>query len=190
MQATHRPAPSAPDHAVWQRLAPYIIGPGDASLDFVARLARENGWPRATADRVFAEYKRFVFLAVTEGGQMTPSDAVDQAWHLHLAYTRDYWDRFCPDVLGTLLHHGPTAGGTAETHRFFDQYARTIAAYAAAFGEDPPEDLWPPAEQRLRDDPRARRVHPRDGVIVPRWLLWTAVVVLLVAVACVVLTLS
>ena len=137
---------------------------------FSARLARENGWTAAHTDRVLEEYRRFVFLAMTAGHEVTPSDAVDQAWHLHLTYTRDYWDIFCPQVLGAPLHHGPTAGGLAETHRFHAQYAHTLAAYEAAFGAPPPADLWPPAAQRLRDDPRARRVHPRDGVVLPRWL--------------------
>ncbi len=186
MQTALRPAFGIADHPVWQRLDRYDIGPADAALDFTGRLARENGWSRRHADRVLAEYKRFAFLAVTTGQPLTPSDAVDQAWHLHLTYTQDYWGRFCPDVLGRALHHGPTAGGAAETHRFFDQYARTLAAYRAAFGEAPPADLWPAAAQRLRDDPRARRVHPRDFILVPRRLLWLALVVLLVAVACVV----
>ena len=49
---------------------------------FVARLARENGWTRAFAERVVTEYRRFVFLAVAGGHFASPSDAVDQAWHL------------------------------------------------------------------------------------------------------------
>ncbi len=155
-------------HPLWLRLCSHPIGPADASLSFAARLARENGWTAAHTDRVLEEYRRFVFLAMTAGHEVTPSDAVDQAWHLHLTYTRDYWDIFCPQVLGAPLHHGPTAGGEAETHRFHAQYAGTLAAYEAVFGAPPPEDLWPPAAQRLRDDPRARRVHPRDGLVVPQ----------------------
>ena len=105
---------------------------------------------------------------MTAGHPVTPSDAVDQAWHLHLCYTRDYWQRFCPDVLGRDLHHGPTAGGRIEEHRYFDQYAATLASYESVFGEAAPVDLWPAAATRLRDDPRARRVHPRDGFLVTK----------------------
>jgi len=140
----------------------------EAALSFSARLARENGWSAATAERVIEEYRRFVFLAATGDAPATPSDAVDQAWHLHLTYTRDYWQRFCPDVLGRALHHGPTAGGTDEHRRFYRQYADTLARYEAAFGAPPPSDIWPSAARRLNDDPRARRVHPREAVIVPR----------------------
>ncbi len=159
---------STTGHPVWQRLSRYEIGPLEASLSFAARLARDNGWSAAMAARVIEEYRRFAFLAATGAAQVTPSDAVDQAWHLHLTYTRDYWERFCPDVLGRPLHHGPTTGGPVERNRFFAQYADTLARYEAAFGKPPPSDIWPAAAQRLLDDPRARRVHPRDAILLSR----------------------
>lgn len=160
-------APSGPDHPVWQALETFKIGSSDATLTFAARLARENRWSVGHAERVIDEYKRFCFLAVTAGHEVTPSDAVDQAWHLHLAYTRDYWERFCPDVLGMPLHHGPTAGGDAERSRYFEQYAQTLKSYEAAFGP-PPADIWPDARTRFLEHPRAFRVHPRDVVIIDR----------------------
>src|SRR5690349_19351007 len=86
-------------HPVWLALSHYSIGPEGAALSFADRLARENGWRADHAERVIEEYRRFAFLAATGGQDVTPSDAVDQAWHLHLTYTRDYWDRFCPEVL-------------------------------------------------------------------------------------------
>jgi hypothetical protein len=159
---------SYPGHPVWIALSHYTIGPEDAALSFAQRLARENGWTISHAARVIEEYRRFAFLAVVVDYPVTPSDAVDQAWHLHLTYSRDYWERFCPDVLGRPLHHGPTAGGADEQHRFFDQYAATLKSYEAAFGAPAPADIWPKAAQRLIDDPRARRVHPRDGVVLKR----------------------
>ena len=175
-EAERRSASS--DHPVWQALSHYTIGPEQAALSFADRLARENGWKPAFAARVIEEYKRFAFLAATSGHELTPSDAVDQAWHLHLTYTRDYWERFCP-LLGVALHHGPTAGGQDERHRFYRQYADTLAAYEAAFGERAPPDIWPSARQRLIIDPRARRVHPRQALILPkRWLYAAAALAL------------
>ncbi|NIJ20420.1 hypothetical protein FHS95_002112 [Sphingomonas naasensis] len=158
------------DHPIWSALSRYSIGPQDAALPFAARLARENGWSRAEAERVIEEYKRFCFLAVTAGHPVTPSDQVDQAWHLHLTYSRDYWERFCPEVLGRALHHGPTAGGSDEQHRYFTQYAETLRSYERVFGP-PPADLWPDAARRLNEDHKARRVHPRDAIIVSRKLV-------------------
>jgi hypothetical protein len=99
---------------------------------------------------------------------VTPSDAVDQAWHLHLTYSRDYWDRLCGEVLGQPLHHGPTAGGSDERHRYFAQYADTLASYERWFGAPPPADIWPDAHRRLVVDPQAVRVGRADHWIISR----------------------
>lgn len=156
------------DHPVWMALRRYRIGPEKADLPFARRLARENRWSDRYSVRVIEEYRRFCFLAVTADSEMTPSDAVDQAWHLHLTYSRDYWERFCPHILGRPLHHGPTTGGNAAQARYFEQYAQTLKRYEAVFGELPPADIWPGGARRMIEDPKARRVHPRDGIFVPR----------------------
>ena len=150
---------------LWKRLETHTIGPPDASLTFADRLARENRWSIEHANRVILEYKRFCYLARTAGHQVTPSDAVDQAWHLHLTYSRDYWETFCPQVLGADLHHGPTAGGQVERTRYYDQYAATLKAYEMAFGEAPPADIWREAKRRFEIDPQAIRVNPKDVAI-------------------------
>jgi hypothetical protein len=160
--------PAAAD-PLWQALSAYEVGPVDAELTFTQRLARENGWSLRRAARVFEEYRRFLYLSVTAPHPVTPSDAVDQAWHLHLAYTRDYWERLCPEVLGRALHHGPTSGGRTEGERFFEQYALTLRSYEAAFGPAP-EDVWPDARRRFVVDPLAYRVHPYQALV----LSWRA----------------
>lgn len=165
MHATIRPA-SYHEDPLWVALLHYSVGPEDAALSFAARLARENGWSPVRAERVIGEYKRFCFLAIRAGHPVTPSDQVDQAWHLHLAYSRDYWERFCPDVLGRPLHHGPTAGGGEQGRLYYEQYAETLKSYERIFGKLPPADLWPDARRRFLEDPRARRVHPREGFFV------------------------
>ncbi|MEZ5682190.1 MAG: hypothetical protein R3E14_12955 [Erythrobacter sp.] len=157
---------------LWQRLAAYEIGPPTASLTFAQRLARENRWKPGFAERVIREYKRFCYLAASTGHEVTPSDAVDQAWHLHLTYSRDYWEHFCPEVLGSPLHHGPTAGGTTERNRYYDQYAATLKSYEEAFGEPPPADIWPDARRRFIVDPKAFRVNPDDVMVLSRrWII-------------------
>lgn len=161
----------AAEHPLWPALADYRVGPDDAAFSFEARLARENGWTAEQAARVMDEYRRFLFLAAAAGHPVTPSDAVDQAWHLHLTYSRDYWDRLCGEVLGRPLHHGPTAGGGPEQHRYFAQYANTLASYERWFGASPPAELWPSAYRRLVVDPRAVRVALSDHVVVPKRVL-------------------
>lgn len=159
---------SPPHDELWHRLAAHDIGPPDATLTFAARLARETRWSLDHAEAVIGEYKRFCYLAITAGHEMTPSDAVDQAWHLHLTYSRDYWHSFCPHVLRADLHHGPTKGGAAERDRFYHQYAATLAAYEAAFGHAPPITIWPDAHRRFSVDPEAVRVNFSDGIFLTR----------------------
>jgi hypothetical protein len=76
------------------------IEPTGAEMRFVDRLARENGWSGHHAAAVYQEYLRFLYLAGTSAGPLTPSDAVDQAWHLHLLYSRHYWEVLCGRILG------------------------------------------------------------------------------------------
>ncbi|HEU0297945.1 MAG TPA: hypothetical protein VFR37_00780 [Longimicrobium sp.] len=125
---------------------------------FSARLAREHGWTRAFAEQVVKEYRRFLYLAMTAGHPVTPSVQVDEAWHLHLTYTRSYWDELCGRVLGRPLHHEPTKGGAAEGAKFVDWYARTLESYRAAFGQGPPRDIWPAPGERFAAEGRVRQV--------------------------------
>ncbi len=159
--------PLAAQSELWTRLVALDLD-GQASLSFSRRLARDNGWPLAFARRVVLEYKKFVYLAATCGHPVTPSDEVDQAWHLHLVYTRSYWDELCGQVLGFALHHGPTKGGAAEGHKFQDWYAATQQSYQAAFGEAPPLDIWPPAAVRFGKAPYFRRVNMQGNWLVPK----------------------
>jgi uncharacterized protein (TIGR04222 family) len=155
---------------LWAKLEALDLD-GGAALSFSKRLARDNGWTADFARRVVLEYKRFVYLAATCGHPVTPSDEVDQAWHLHLVYTRSYWDELCGQVLGFPLHHGPTKGGAAEGHKFQDWYARTLQSYTVAFGTLPPADIWPEAAVRFGDAPHFRRVNLRRHWLLPR-LRW------------------
>jgi len=153
--------------ALWQRISNHQLDDPGASLCFSLRLARDNHWPQGFADRVIGEYRRFVFLAMVAGHPVTPSDQVDQAWHLHLLYTRDYWGPFT-DRLPRPLHHGPTLGGAAEGRKFSDWYSKTLHSYWRLFGEHPPIGVWPPAVTRFGRDMCWLRVNSGDYWLIPR----------------------
>lgn len=155
------------DPNLWRRLQALSLNDHDAVFPFSARLARDNGWSTAYAQRVVEEYRRFAYLAIAAGHEVTPSDEVDQAWHLHLTYTRHYWGPF-REALGADLHHGPTKGGTQENHRYRENYENTIQSYERQFGETPPVDIWPPAERRFGAAPMMRRVCLDDYVMIPK----------------------
>ena len=146
-------------HRLWQRIEAHRFDVAGDALPFSTRLARDNAWPEDHALAVLAEYRRFTFLAVVAGHRVTPSDQVDQAWHLHLLYTRDYWQVYCPTVLGAPLHHGPTRGGSAQGDLFVQQYSRTKHSYFRWFGKHPPATIWPAAGDRFGVDTTFVRVH-------------------------------
>ncbi len=150
------PADKRPDLALWRRIERHKFDKPGTEFPFSKRLADENGWPHDYALRVVQEYRRFIYLVCISDKELTPSDEVDQVWHLHLAYSRDYWEEFCPKVLQRPLHHGPTEGGLAERRRYEDNYGRTLKLYHETFSEPPPPDVWPPGQ--IRFDPKARFV--------------------------------
>lgn len=153
--------------ARWQAISAVPLDVEDAAFPFSARLARDNGWSEIFARRVIEEYRRFCYLAVTSGREVTPSDEVDQAWHLHLTYSRHYWGTWT-EALGAPLHHGPTAGGGQERSRYRDNYEATLARYEEAFGETPPSDIWPSVHDRFRNPGAFRRLDTSKHLILPK----------------------
>ena len=154
----------------WNRLLALDFDAADTELPFSARLARDNGWSADFAGSRIEEYRKFCFLAVHAGHPVTPSDQVDQVWHLHLLYSRHYWEALCRDTLETPLHHGPTQGGAAEGRKFHDWYEATLASYRRYFGE-PPRDLWPAAVERFDAHHDFTRIDRRDVITIDRALL-------------------
>ena len=132
---------------LWKQLEDFPLN--DSAPNFTSRLAQENNWSLQFAERVITAYKKFIFLCMVSPQQVTPSDAVDQAWHLHMTYTTSYWTELCAHILGRQLHHHPTKGGPEEKEKFFYQYDATLLLYQEKFEEAPPADIWPPAGQRF-----------------------------------------
>ncbi len=128
---------------LWEKIQNFQIDLPGSSLKFSDRLARENGWTRDFALRALEEYRKFMFLAVVSGHTVTPSEEVDQVWHLHLIYTESYWKDFCRDILEIEINHGPTKGGKAENDKFHNWYEKTKESYKIIFNEEPPLDIWP-----------------------------------------------
>lgn len=161
------PNSTCADRALWDRIAAHPFENPDIAFDFVRRLARTMGWSLETARAGIEEYRRFCFLAATATELVTPSEEVDEIWHLHLTYSRDYWEVWCPTVLDRSLHHDPTAGGPVERSRFHVQYAETLARYETCFGP-PAAQFWPGLRDRFRARARYRLVDHDRVVVLPR----------------------
>lgn len=156
------------DKTLLTKILAFDLDEPEAALPFTARLAREQGWTHVFAGRVAEEYKRFVALAMLSGHPVTPSEEVDQAWHLHMVYTESYWHRLCRDTLGRELHHQPTLGGAEEGGKFRDWYGKTLEGYRRIFGTEPPRDIWPSPGDRFADAGRGRWVNTADFWLVPK----------------------
>lgn len=156
---------------LWARLSAFNFDNTGDALTFTQRLTRENGWSIGFARRVVGEYRRFLYLALRAGHSVTPSDEVDQAWHLHLVYSRSYWDELCAQVLQHRLHHGPTRGGQSEDDRFLEAYEATRDSYRRCFGSEPPADIWPEPSVRFAPEARWQRVDLASHWCLPKLAL-------------------
>lgn len=154
--------------ALHKRLVDFSLDSTKDDLPFSERLARDNGWRIDYAIQAIEEYKRFAFLAVVADHPVTPSDQVDQVWHLHLAYTRAYWDDFCPNILKRQLPHTPTKGGDQEAQKFDKWYNQTLQSYEQFFGQCPPVKIWPISEDRFGRDLQFVRVNAQQNWVVPK----------------------
>lgn len=153
---------------LWQRITAFELDDPDARYPFSARLAQENSWTRAYALRVIDEYKRFVYLCMIAPSPPCPSEQVDEAWHLHLTYTRSYWQEFCEQALERPLHHEPTRGGSSEHAKHVALYEQTLAEYRRVFQSEPPADIWPPAAIRFDARHAPRKVDLSRHYVIPK----------------------
>ncbi|EHQ08131.1 hypothetical protein Lepil_3473 [Leptonema illini DSM 21528] len=135
------------EQELYRRLLDFRLDEPGVPFAYSDRLARENGWSMAYTFRVIAEYRKFLFLCCVMETNPTPSDQVDQAWHLHLLYTKSYWIDLCRHTIGRELHHIPTEG-RQERQRFVEQYLKTLDTYRQYFG-NPPADVWPDEKTRF-----------------------------------------
>lgn len=153
---------------LWTKLRGFAFDKPDAVLTFEAKLARLQGWSSIYTRRVIHEYRRFLLLAATSDQVVSPSEQVDQAWHLHLTFTRNYWQGLCEQLLGRPLHHEPSRGGADEQRKYRRLYQETLTLYEHVFGHPPPSDIWSNVETRFGHDLGLQMVNRNDYWLIPR----------------------
>ena len=180
--------------ALWEKLRHLSFDSGTGPRTFAARLASEQGWSTEFTAQAVEEYRRFLLLFALEQGRLqesqpafsgqpavriVPSAVVDKVWHLHLLYTRSYWETLCRDLLGGPLHHLPADGTGGEVALLEKIYRHTIDAYGRTFGQLPPESIWPAPESKLpplaaaTPPPTERSPEPVPARSTVRWLLFS-----------------
>ena len=68
-------------------------------------LKKQPSWTNTKISELIKEYKNFLFLAANSNTEQTPSADVDEVWHEHILFTKDY-ERWCK-MLGKTIHHNP-----------------------------------------------------------------------------------
>lgn len=118
---------------LWDLIESYPLPFGADYLNYKLK------WETDYGDLALSEYKRFAFLALLSGSEITPSEQIDQVWHLHILHTADYasFAKKC----GRFLHHAP--GMPSQRPTFNRQYIQTHKLYEEVFGEEPPSSIWP-----------------------------------------------
>lgn len=124
---------------LWRSIDEFDLDLPLSEYSFSIRLAHENAWPARFTAKAILEYKKFMYLAATANGMVSPSEIVDVVWHQHLIFTQSY-DNFCK-ILGRKIEHIPSTHRSNEKHLFTEARERTAQLYIETFGEMP-DDIW------------------------------------------------
>ena len=122
--------PNLFDHG---RLAREVLGENPVLYQ---KIGASCNLERDAVPGILRELMRFLNLAAHSRCILTPSRAIDDAWHEFILCTHSY-SEFCTRYFGRMIHHHP--GGKAQTNR--DQFQQTLAIYRDHFG-DPDERFW------------------------------------------------
>jgi hypothetical protein len=154
---------------LWIKIRDFNLDDPESQLTLSSRLSRENGWSKALSDLAILEYKKYLYLVAKYPMTFTPSDKVDQVWHMHMIYTRSYWEDLCRDTLGKNIHHGPTKGGSVENLKYKNFYSITKSIYAEVFGEEPTPLIWESDHDRFHNIDFVR-VNLGENFVIPKTL--------------------
>lgn len=128
--------------SLWNRLQDFSLDAPNVDFPFSKKLAKEENWTVDFTKKAIEEYKKFVYLCCVLPNGASPSEIVDKVWHMHLIYTQNYWEEFCPDILKRKLHHYPSKGGFTEKDKHQNWFLDTLKNYKEIFNQDAPEDIW------------------------------------------------
>ncbi len=151
---------------LWNRIRSFPLDGACKLPTFTRRLAAENDWSLKYTALAIREYRRFLFLTMVADHTVTPSVDVDRVWHLHLTYTRAYWDHLCGEILGRPLHHDPSTGGATETAKYSHLYRTTLESYERLFGEAPPQAIWPSPTERFSPEAQVYSLSKRTHILI------------------------
>jgi len=91
------------------------------------------------------EYLKFMKLMQRYPSvRFSPSEMVDQVWHEHILFTKEY-RKFCKKHFGSYVNHNPTVPGYSTATASDDQrsYVNSLYFYELHFKSTPSTKYWP-----------------------------------------------
>lgn len=91
-------------------------------------------WVKDDAEKCCQLYKNFLLLHKKhEGESLVPTREIDEFWHNHILYTKQYFAD-CKAIFGHYLHHHPAAPQD-DLSQLAKAFLRTKEFYQIEFGE-------------------------------------------------------
>ncbi len=134
---------------LWEKIKNFNLDDPYSSFPFSKKLSQQNNWSLSFTNKAIAEYRKFIYLCCISPTGASPSETIDEVWHLHLTYTDNYWNKFCKETLNKEIHHYPSKGGVTESEKHVNWYAATLELYESIFEMKPPQDIWPAEPQTV-----------------------------------------
>ncbi len=106
-------------------------------LDYLEkRLSEKQNWTAQQAKETVRRYKNFLLLLLKYQDQvLAPAPDIDEAWHNHILFTRQYF-RDCQSIFGDYLHHFPSQNSVPEEKLAMEMaQSRTADLYTKEFKE-------------------------------------------------------
>lgn len=127
------------DPDLWQRLCAYEFPLDDQGRSLLSDLDHTTDLGAAKLHIALNEYRCFLYLAAVSTEILAPSPLIDHIWHHHIHHTRAYFDDFCANIIGRVIHHNPGRVGADRD----PAYLATLTLYESEFGDQPFDKVWP-----------------------------------------------
>jgi hypothetical protein len=103
------------------------------------KMIEEVNASKAWLNQMEIEYKRYLLLLSRHGSKLPISSVIDEMWHAHVLFTRDYAK--LGQTIGWFIHHEPTVN-SAQRQSLLPAYNNTLSYYQMYWGTPNPT-FWP-----------------------------------------------
>lgn len=105
---------------------PLVSGDKDDST-IISRLQKKHPeWSKPYTETLIRQYKRFLHTAANCDTELVPTKDVDEVWHEHILFTKDYFVNW-KEYLGKLVHHNPEKlGENKDYSKLFENTQKQI----------------------------------------------------------------